>query len=92
MNNIEKAKALINTFVTGDVEKAKSLLKEGYIQHNLAYGTGAEAFCGSVAYLGSAPVKTPVNTIREFEDGLIAEHWDVMETISDNPQNNNGKF
>ena len=32
MNNIEKAKALINTFVTGDVEKAKSLLKEGYIQ------------------------------------------------------------
>ena len=69
MNNIEKAKALINTFVTGDVEKAKSLLKEGYIQHNLAYGTGAEAFCGSVADLGSAPVKTTVNTIREFEDG-----------------------
>lgn len=92
MNNIEKAKALINTFVTGDVEMAKSLLKEGYIQHNLAYGTGAEAFCGSVSYLGSAPVKTTVNTIRAFEDGLIAEHWDVMETISDNPQNNNGKF
>lgn len=69
MNNIEKAKALINTFVTGNVEKAKSLLKEGYIQHNLAYETGAEAFCGSVAYLGSAPVKTTVNTIREFEDG-----------------------
>ena len=69
MNNIEKAKALINTFVTGDVEMAKSLLKEGYIQHNLAYGTGAEAFCGSVSYLGSAPVKTTVNTVRAFEDG-----------------------
>ena len=69
MNNIEKAKALINCFSTGDVETAKSLLKEGYIQHNLAYGTGAEAFCGSVAYLGSAPVKTTVNTIRAFEDG-----------------------
>lgn len=69
MTNIEKAKALINCFRTGDVEKAKSLLKEGYIQHNLAYATGAEAFCGSVAYLGSAPTKTTVNTIRAFEDG-----------------------
>lgn len=68
-NNIQKAKELINCFATGDVAKAKSLLKESYIQHNLAYGTGAEAFCGSVAYLGSAPVKTTVNTIRAFEDG-----------------------
>lgn len=68
-NNIQKAKELINCFVSGDVAKAKSLLKEGYIQHNLAYGTGAEAFCGSVAYLGNAPVKTTVNTIRAFEDG-----------------------
>lgn len=68
-NNIQKAKELINCFATGDVEKAKSLLKEGYIQHNLAYGTGREAFLGSVAYLGSAPVRTTVNTIRAFEDG-----------------------
>lgn len=69
MTNIEKAKALINTFASEDVELAKSLLKEDYIQHNLAYGTGREAFLGSVAYLGSAPVKTTVNTVREFEDG-----------------------
>ena len=69
MTNIQKAKALINCFTTGDVATAKSLLKEDYIQHNLAYGTGREAFCGSVAYLGSAPVKTTVNTIRAFEDG-----------------------
>ncbi|MDE6597589.1 MAG: nuclear transport factor 2 family protein [Clostridia bacterium] len=68
-NNIQKAKELINCFATGDTEKAKSLLKEGYIQHNLAYGTGRDAFLGSVAYLGSAPVKTTVNTIRAFEDG-----------------------
>ncbi len=68
-NNIQKAKELINCFATGDTAKAKSLLKDGYIQHNLAYGTGAEAFCGSVAYLGSAPIKTTVNTIRAFEDG-----------------------
>lgn len=36
----EKALALINTFATGDTETAASLLAEGYIQHNLAYGTG----------------------------------------------------
>ncbi len=39
MTKIEKAKALIGTFSTGDVEKARSPLAEGYIQHNLAYGT-----------------------------------------------------
>lgn len=69
MTNIQKAKALINCLAAGDVATAKSLLKEDYIQHNLAYGTGREAFCGSVAYLGSAPVKTTVSTIRAFEDG-----------------------
>lgn len=69
MTQIEKAKALIGTFATGDVEKARSLLAEGYIQHNLAYGTGAEAFVGSVAYLEGAPVKTTLNTVRAFEDG-----------------------
>ena len=60
---------LINTFANGDTEKAASLLAEGYIQHNLAYGTGRDAFVGSVAYLASAPVKTTVNNIRAFEDG-----------------------
>lgn len=69
MKNKEKALALINTFATGDTEKARELLAEGYIQHNLAYGTGAEAFVGSVAYLASAPVKTTVQNIRAFEDG-----------------------
>ncbi len=66
---IQKAKELIGCFSSGDTAKAKSLLKEDYIQHNLAYGTGAETFCGSVSYLGSAPVKSTVNTIRAFEDG-----------------------
>ncbi|MGP1411292.1 MAG: nuclear transport factor 2 family protein [Peptoanaerobacter stomatis] len=69
MTNKEKALALINTFVTGDVAKAKELLAEDYIQHNLAYGTGAEAFVGAVTYLASAPVKTTVENIRAFEDG-----------------------
>ena len=69
MTNIEKALALINTFATGDTEKAASLLAEGYIQHNLAYGTGRDAFVGAVQYLASAPIKTTVNNIRAFEDG-----------------------
>lgn len=69
MTNKEKALALIETFANGDTEKAKELLAPGYIQHNLAYGTGAEAFVGSVAYLASAPIKTTVNNIRAFEDG-----------------------
>ena len=69
MTNKEKALALINTFASGDSEKAKALLAPGYIQHNLAYSTGADAFVGSVAYLASAPVKTTVNNIRAFEDG-----------------------
>lgn len=69
MTNIQKALALINTFATGDTETAGSLLAEGYIQHNLAYGTGRDAFVGSVVYLASAPVKTTVNNIRAFADG-----------------------
>lgn len=69
MTNIEKAQALINTFATGDTATARSLLAEGYIQHNLAYGTGRDAFLGSVEYLAAAPVKTTVNNIRTFQDG-----------------------
>lgn len=123
LSNTEKVLALINTFATGDADMARSLLAEDYIQHNLAYGTGADAFVGSVEYLASAEVKTTVNNIRAFEDGdkvflqtvynfagageqvafdifridengKIAEHWDVMETIADPStwQNQNGKF
>lgn len=69
MTNKEKALALINTFASGDTASAKGLLADDYIQHNLAYGTGSDAFVGSVAYLGSAPVKTTVNNIRVYEDG-----------------------
>lgn len=69
MTNKDKALALINTFATGDTEAAGKLPAEGYIQHNLAYGTGRDAFVGSVAYLASAPVKTTVKNIRAFEDG-----------------------
>lgn len=69
MTQIEKAKELILTFATGDSKKAASLLAEGYIQHNLAYGTGRDAFVGSVDYLASAPNPTTVENIRAYEDG-----------------------
>ena len=69
MTNKEKALALIGTFVSGDTAKAKDLLATGYIQHNLAFGTGADAFVAAVEGLAQAPVKTTVNNIRSFEDG-----------------------
>lgn len=69
MSNIQKALDLIGTFATGDAELAASLLDEDYIQHNLAYGTGRDAFVGSVEYLASAPAKTTVRNVRAFEDG-----------------------
>ena len=65
----EKALALIGTFATGDTEMAASLLDENYIQHNLAYGTGCDAFVSSVEYLASAEIRTTVNNVRAFEDG-----------------------
>lgn len=68
MTNKEKALALISTFESGDTEKARELLSHNYIQHNLAYGTGAEAFIGSVRYLAGVPIKTTVRNIRAFED------------------------
>lgn len=67
--NIESALALINTFANGDAELAATLLDEGYIQHNLAYGTGRDTFVGSVEYLAAADAPTTVNTIRSFADG-----------------------
>lgn len=68
----QSRKALINSFATGDITVAQKLLKEDYIQHNLAYGTGRETFVGSVEYLSVAEEKTTVENIRAFEDGLIA--------------------
>lgn len=69
MTNTQKALELINTFTTGNTEKAASLLAPDYIQHNLDYGTGRNAFVSAVEGLAAAPVKTTVKNIRAFEDG-----------------------
>ena len=69
MTNIEKALALINSFTSGDTSVADSILADGYIQHNLAFGTGKAAFIAAVEGLSAAPVKTTVRNIRKFSDG-----------------------
>lgn len=68
-SNEAKALALIGSFATGDTTVPQNLLTENYIQHNLAYGTGRDAFVGSVEYLGAAEIKTTVENIRAYTDG-----------------------
>ena len=118
----EKALALINTFATGDTDTARSLLSDGYIQHNsgIADGvSGLNAALGALAEQGISMVYDEVHMVLaqgnfilavsegtfggaptsyydlwRVENGKIAEHWDVMETIADQStwQNENGKF
>ena len=118
----EKALALINTFATGDTDTARSLLSDGYIQHNsgIADGvSGLNAALGALAEQGISMVYDEVHMVLaqgnfvlavsegtfggaptsyydlwRVENGKIAEHWDVMETIADQStwQNQNGKF
>ena len=72
----EKALALINTFATGDTDTARSLLADGYIQHNLAYGTGADAFIGSVD--GGKSVKGALAGPAELYEKLGVELADIL--------------
>ena len=51
------------------METAARLLDENYIQHNLAYGTGEDAFISSVEGLSAVETATTVENIRAFEDG-----------------------
>ena len=118
----EKALALINTFATGDTDTARSLLSDGYIQHNSAIADGVfglNAALGALAEQGISMVYDEVHMVLaqgnfilavsegtfggaptsyydlwRVENGKIAEHWDVMETIADKStwQNENGKF
>ncbi|WP_288530864.1 nuclear transport factor 2 family protein [uncultured Secundilactobacillus sp.] len=69
MTHEEVAKALINSFSTGDTTVAQENLTENYIQHNSDFGTGRDNFIAAVTGLQSAPVATTVKTIRSFEDG-----------------------
>lgn len=68
-SNIETALALINSFATGDTSVAENSLTESYIQHNLAFGTGRDAFIAAVEGLVAAPSATTVQNVRAFQDG-----------------------
>lgn len=61
--------AVTGTNIPDAIIPQHSIQRRNYHQHNLAYGTGADAFIGSVEYLASAPVRTTVQNIRSFEDG-----------------------
>lgn len=103
MTNKEKALALIGTFATGDTTKVKELLADGYIQHNISIADGLSGL-GSVLADGDyvlaisegtfGGVATSFYDLFRVENGKIAEHWDVMETIAEETtwQNQNGKF
>ena len=49
--------------------QAADLLAVGYIQHDLAFGTGRDAFVVAVEGLAAAPAKTTVRNVRAYQDG-----------------------
>ena len=86
----EKALALINTFATGDTDTARSLLSDGYIQHNLAYGNnirtfedGDKVFLQTIYNFAGAGEQVAFDIFRFDEDGKIAEHWDNLAALTE---------
>ena len=63
--------------------------------HNVrAFADGDYVFLQTVYNFAGAGDQVAFDIFRFDEDGKIAEHWDVMETIADEStwQNPNGKF
>lgn len=91
MTNAQKAVALIESLGTDNHEPVGYINPAKYIQHNLGVADGLEGFGALAAQL---PEGTYGKNIRVIEDGLIVEHWDVIETIpaQENWMNDNGKF
>jgi hypothetical protein len=97
MTNKEKALELIGTFASGDSVKAKELLAKDYIQliYNKTHFVLADGDYALAVSEGSfAGAATTFYDLFRVENGKIAEHWDVMETLADKAtwQNQNGKF
>ena len=63
--------------------------------HNIrAFADGDYVFLQTVYNFAGAGDQVAFDIFRFDEDGEVAEHWDVMETIADEStwQNPNGKF
>lgn len=68
LSNVEKAKAVINSFATGDSKPITNYVsKTGYIQHNLAFADGRQTMLNALPALKKAG--TTVKTVRSFSDG-----------------------
>ncbi len=59
-----------------------------------AFEDGDKVFLQTIYNFAGAGEQVAFDIFRFDEDGKIAEHWDVMETIADQStwQNQNGKF
>lgn len=82
--------------VSGFGKAVKAMAEQGvfmiYAKNHKILGQGNFVLAMSVGTFGGKP--TAFYDLFRVENGKIAEHWDVIETISDsaNAKNKNGKF
>ena len=69
MTHTDVARALVGTFVSGDIAVTEASTLPLYKQHNLGFEDGRDAFVAAVKGLQEVPVKTTLETVRSFEDG-----------------------
>lgn len=78
----------------GSVEYLASAPVKTTVNNIRAFEDGDYVFLQTVYNFAGAGDQVAFDIFRFDEDGKIAEHWDVMETIADKStwQNPNGKF
>ena len=95
ISNKEKAVALLKAIETGAQEPISYVNAENYEQHNLTVADGLDGFGAALAQLANYPEKAKMwCAVGSADNGKIAEHWDVMETIAPESEwkHQNGKF
>ncbi len=65
---VEMAKALVRSLVEGDSSVGEQTLTDSYIQHNLEYASGKQAFLDATQYFANQSVKSSVEVVRGFSD------------------------
>ena len=73
------------------MNKVVEFLNANPVQYLATVGRDGKAKCRPFMFAGE---QVAFDLFRFDENGKIAEHWDVMETIADQStwQNQNGKF